>query len=215
MLILALDTASPVASVALHDGSSVRSSVTAQYPMTHGESLAPAISRALTDSRSQAGDVTDIAVGVGPGPFTGLRIGIITALTLAETQITRTNSDSIRTHGVCSLDILAADVTAGDEFLVATDARRKEVFWARYDAQQYRLEGPGVDRPDDVVSWHGRLPAYGRGAAMYADTLHAQTGPTDPAASTLAAGIAHGSFIEHELRPLYLRRPDARPLPGR
>lgn len=204
MLILAFDTASAVASVAVHDGATVIAEVTAERPMAHGESLGPAISQALRECGASIGDVTDIAVGIGPGPFTGLRIGIVTAVTLAETR-------NFGTHGVCSLDVLAAGVSCDTEFLVATDARRKEVYWARYDRAGQRLEGPAVVQPAELARTYPDLPAYGRGAHVYADVLAATAGPMDPEAGVLAEGVARAAFVEQELRPLYLRRPDARP----
>src|SRR5690625_7383525 len=89
--------------------------------VAQGESLGPAISQARRECEASIGDITDIAVGIGPGPFTGLRIGIVTAVTLAETR-------NFGTHGVCSLDVLAAGVSCDTEFLVATDARSKEMY---------------------------------------------------------------------------------------
>jgi len=204
VLILAFDTASATASVAVHDGADVIAEVTAERPMAHGESLGPAISQALRESGANIGDVTDIAAGIGPGPFTGLRIGIVTAVTLAETR-------NVGTHGVCSLDVLAAGVSCDTEFLVATDARRKEVYWARYDGAGQRLEGPAVIRPAELAHMYPDLPVYGRAAHLYSDVLAAAAGPMDPEAGVLADGVARAAFVEQELRPLYLRRPDARP----
>ena len=112
--------------------------------MRHGEMLAPGIERVLADAGARAADLTAIAVGVGPGPFTGLRVGLMTARTLAFVR-------GIPVHGVCSLDILAAaGVDAGlDEFVVATDARRKEVYLASY-AGGRRVQGPEVVKPVDA-----------------------------------------------------------------
>lgn len=199
-LILALDTAGPVVSVALHDGARTVGSASGSGAMAHGELLAPAIANALAQAGAAMADVTDVAVGVGPGPFTGLRVGIVTALTLGSTL-------GIATHGVCSLDVLAAEVGFDGAFLAATDARRKEVYWALYDRSN-RIEGPAVDRPGDLAGLHRGVPVFGRGAAMYADVLDAQSGPLDPAAAVLASGVAAGTFQELPLEPLYLRRPD-------
>src|SRR4029079_12586216 len=112
-LILAFDTAAPVVSVAVHDGTRVVGEAAGAGAMAHGELLAPAIADALGQAGAQMGDVTDVAVGVGPGPFTGLRGGVVTALTLG--------SAGMATHGVCSLDILAAEVGLQTPFLAATD----------------------------------------------------------------------------------------------
>ena len=93
----------------------------------HGETPAPGIRQVLADANVTAADLTGIAVGVGPGPFTGLRVGLVTARTLAFVR-------EIEVYGVCTLDILAAEAADQglDEFVVATDARRKEVYLASY-----------------------------------------------------------------------------------
>jgi tRNA threonylcarbamoyl adenosine modification protein YeaZ len=204
VLVLAFDTSAPAVSVAVHDGTDVLGVATGEGAMAHGELLAPAIEQALSHSGRSIGDVTDVAVGVGPGPFTGLRVGVVTALTLGA-------SLGVPTHGVCSLDVLAAEVGRDDAFLVATDARRKEVYWALFDGgprDWRRIEGPAVDRPDALAALHPGVPVIGRGAQLYGEVLHAAEGPTDPAASVLAAGVAAGAFVELPLEPLYLRRPD-------
>lgn len=199
MLILAFDTAAPVVSVAIHDGDQVLGEARGAGPMAHGELLAPAIADALRQAGARMDDVTDVAVGVGPGPFTGLRVGVVTALTLGSTGMV--------THGVCSLDIVAAEVGLDAPFIVATDARRKEVYWGLYD-RGVRIEGPAVDRPADLAALHRAVPVFGRGGDLYSDVLPVQPGPVDPSAAVLAAGIAAGTFDELPLQPLYLRRPD-------
>lgn len=198
-LVLAFDTASPVVSVAVHNGERLLGEVTGSGAMAHGELLAPAIAEALGEAGAVMRDVTDVAVGIGPGPFTGLRVGVVTALTLGST--------GIATHGVCSLDVLAAAVELDTPFIVATDARRKEVYWALYDASR-RIEGPAVDRPADLAALHHGVPVFGRGGELYADLVPAQPGPLDPSAAVLATGVAAGTFDELPLQPLYLRRPD-------
>ena len=118
--------------------------LTSEQPMKHGEQLAPLIEQALAQAGIVRQDLTAIAVGVGPGPFTGLRVGLVTARTLGVRA-------RIPVYGVCSLDVLAVEavdtgVVDGD-FVVATDARRKEVYLASYDADGRRLDGPLVDKP--------------------------------------------------------------------
>src|SRR4051794_4092817 len=165
--------------------------------MAHGELLAPAIRDAVAQAGATMSDLTDVAVGVGPGPFTGLRVGVVTALTLGA-------SLGIPTHGVGSLDVLAAEMATVESgrvgpFLVATDARRKEVYWALYDGGPqgfHRIEGPAVDRPDALAALHPGVPVVGRGAQLYAEVLAAQAGPIDPSAAILAGGVAAGSFAE-------------------
>lgn len=201
MLLLALDTAGPVVSVALHDGDRELSRAFGEGAMAHGELLAPAIRDALRDAGRAPADLTDVAVGVGPGPFTGLRVGIVTALTLASTL-------GLRSHGLCSLD--AVDPDRAEEHLVATDARRKEVYWARY-VDGRRVEGPHVDKPAELAQRHPHLPVVGRGGSLYADVLAHAEGPLDPSASAVAALVVTGRAERLPLEPLYLRRPDAQP----
>lgn len=210
MLLLALDTATPVVTVALHDGRAVVARADAEGATAHGELLAPAIRDVLAEAGAAAGDLTDVAVGVGPGPFTGLRVGIVTALTLASTL-------GLRAHGVCTLDVIAAAVPdAADPFLVATDARRREVYWARY-AGGRRLDGPQVATPADLAARFPDLVVHGRGAHLHADHFDGRVGagPADPAAATLAEAVVAGTVAELPLEPLYLRRPDAVPLDRR
>lgn len=204
MLLLAFDTATPAITVAVHDGSRVLAEASGEGAMAHGELLAPAIGRALAEAGATISDLTDVAVGVGPGPFTGLRVGVVTALTLGSTL-------GLTTHGVCSLDIVAHDVVADSPFLVAIDARRKEVYWARYAADGRRLDGPHVSRPADLAGLHPGLAVQGRGGVLYGDVLVAAGGGLDPRASALAEAVVAGSVELLPLEPLYLRRPDATP----
>jgi tRNA threonylcarbamoyl adenosine modification protein YeaZ len=202
MLLLAFDTSSPAVTVAVHDGVRVVGQAHGEGARSHGELLAPAISSALAEAGVRPDELTDVAVGVGPGPFTGLRVGVVTALTLSATL-------GLRAHGVCSLDALASQVTTEkDPFLVATDARRKEIYWGLYEPTGQRIEGPAVARADDVGRLHPGRRAFGRGAAMYADHLAAQPGPDDPSALALAEGVVARRFVEVPLEPIYLRRPD-------
>jgi tRNA threonylcarbamoyl adenosine modification protein YeaZ len=217
MLLLAFDTATPAITVAVHDGSEVVAEASGEGSMAHGELLAPAIHAALSDAGAAMSDLTDVAVGVGPGPFTGLRVGVVTALTLGSTL-------GITTHGVCTLDILAAELAQGSapggadswgELLVATDARRKEVYWAHYrptDGGVDRVDGPHVSYPVDLAELHPGMPVLGRGATLHPDHLAALDGPLDPSAGALARAVVDGSVVELPLEPLYLRRPDATPL---
>jgi tRNA threonylcarbamoyl adenosine modification protein YeaZ len=208
MLLLAFDTATPAVTVAVHDGSDVVAQAAGEGTMAHGELLAPAIHAAMDDAGAAMSDLTDVAVGVGPGPFTGLRVGVVTALTLGSTL-------GLTTHGVCTLDILAAELTqegaTEEEFLVATDARRKEVYWAHYRGAE-RLDGPHVSYPADLAELHTGMPVVGRGATLYPDALTLLDGPLDPSAAALARAVVASSVRELPLEPLYLRRPDATPL---
>ncbi|MGB8943362.1 MAG: tRNA (adenosine(37)-N6)-threonylcarbamoyltransferase complex dimerization subunit type 1 TsaB, partial [Streptomyces sp.] len=139
MLLLALDTATPAVTVALHDGSSVVAASSQVDARRHGELLLPAVDRVLADAGLRLDAVTGIVVGVGPGPYTGLRVGLMTADTFGLVL-------GVPVHGVCTLDGLAyASGIDSGPFVVATDARRKEVYWARYADPRTRLTEAAVD----------------------------------------------------------------------
>jgi tRNA threonylcarbamoyladenosine biosynthesis protein TsaB len=198
-VLLAFDTATPHVTVALHDGSRVVASFDSEESMRHGEMLAPGIERVLEEAGAKAGDLTEIAVGVGPGPFTGLRVGLVTARTLAFAL-------DLPVRGVCSLDILAAAaIDEGlEEFTVATDARRKEVYLASY-AGGRRVSGPDVVKPGDPTD----APVVGRGARLYPDAFPNAHEPQHPSAAVLCDVVRRERFELLPPAPLYLRRPDA------
>ena len=202
-MLLAFDTATPLVTVALHDGERVVVEHSSEQPMKHGEHLAPLIARSLEDAGIVRQDLTAIAVGVGPGPFTGLRVGIVTARTLGFVL-------DIPVYGVCSLDAIALEVVGTDatpgSFLVATDARRKEVYLASYDADGRRLEGPVVTRPAEVAT---SAPVAGAGPELYPDAFPTSLAPNRPSAGWLASGVTAELVDLLDPEPLYLRRPDA------
>ena len=186
MLVVGFDTATPAVSVALHDGERVVSEAFAADSRRHGELLAPMIAKVMADAGASRADLTAVAVGVGPGPYTGLRVGVVTARVLGAVL-------GIPVHGVCSLDIIAAATSLarapGREFLVATDARRKEVYWARYDVGGRRLEGPGVGSAGSIAGAAG-LPVAGAGGQLYPEAFGEVIGPAYPDARTLCAIVA-------------------------
>jgi len=206
-MLLAFDTATPLVTVALHDGEDVVCELASERPLQHGEQLAPLIDRALRETGRVRQDLTAVGVGVGPGPFTGLRVGLVTARTLAFVL-------EIPVYGVCTLDVLAVEAAdtgaVGGDFLVATDARRKEVYVASYDETGVRLDGPDVARPVDVATG---APVVGEGAVLYPDAFPHAAGPTMPSAGWLARVIAEERAELLDPDPLYLRRPDAA-MPG-
>jgi tRNA threonylcarbamoyl adenosine modification protein YeaZ len=207
-MLLAFDTATHAVTVCLHTGEAggeVIASSTVVDALRHGELLAPGIQRVLAEAGARPGDLSGIAVGVGPGPFTGLRVGIVTARTMAAVL-------SIPVYGVCTLDVVAAGVSdQPGGFRVATDARRKEVYWAAYDGERRRLTAPAVDRPDEVAH---EGPVAGRGALLYPDAFPRPIQPENPDAADLAVAVAEGLVAILPPEPLYLRRPDAA-MPGR
>ena len=198
-MLLAFDTATSAVTVALHDGSAVVAESTVVDPLRHGELLAPGITHVLSAGSARPRDLTGIAVGVGPGPFTGLRVGLVTARMMAFAL-------DVPLLGVCTLDVVAAAVTRDDNgFLVATDARRKEVYWAEYDAAGRRLSEPAVDKPD-TVAFSGRVA--GVGAVLYAHCFPRDSPPEYPNAADLARLALAGGPTVLPAEPLYLRRPD-------
>lgn len=206
-MLLAFDTATEAVTVAVYDDTvgGVVAESTLVDARRHGELLAPGIRRVLAEAGVAPTDLSGIAVGVGPGPFTGLRVGIVTARTMAATL-------GVSLVGVCTLDVVAAAHDGrGQPFLVATDARRKEVYWAAYDGPGRRVDGPGVSAPADVAT---DRPVVGRGASLYPAAFPAAVGPLDPSAGVLAAAVTGRLVPLLPPQPLYLRRPDvAEPTP--
>ena len=202
-MLLAFDTATPAVTVALYDGQRVVAERTTVDAMRHGELLAPSITGVLGDVGLIQQDLTAVAVGVGPGPFTGLRVGLMTARTLAAVL-------EIPVYGVCTLDVLAVEaVDSGivdEPFHVATDARRKEVYFASYDADGTRLSGPEVLKPATVAT---DQPVVGRGAVLYPDSFPDGRLPENPSAAVLARVVAEERAELYDPEPMYLRRPDA------
>ena len=209
MLLLAFDTATSAVTVALHDGGTVIAQESADDARQHGELLAVFIDKVLQNAGADRCDLTGIAVGTGPGPYTGLRAGLVTARVLSSAL-------QIPADGICSLDVIAADAAAavGSEFLVATDARRREVYWARYSAAGERTDGPHVSRPADLLAGlPPGLPVAGEGALLYPELAGRPLGPRYPSAARLAALAAARQAAgepPNPAEPLYLRRPDAR-----
>ena len=209
MLILAIDTSTSAITVALHDESRALAERTHLDARAHTEWLAPLIESCLADADKRPSDLTDVAVGVGPGPFTGLRVGMVTGLTMGHAL-------GVPVHGVCSLDALAAQAATlvEGELLVATDARRKEVYWARYAVRPgsvERLTDPAVDRPGELPDKVRALPTVGRGPVLYPDLFASPVPVLDVEASGLAR-VAVSRILAGEpmpVEPLYLRRPDA------
>ncbi len=210
MLLLAFDTATPVVTVALHDGLRVVASQTAEGARRHGEHLAALITSVLADGGATRTDLEAIAVGTGPGPYTGLRAGLVTARVLASAL-------EIPVQGVCTLDVMAraaVPAAAGQEFIVAADARRKEVYWARYSPRGQRLSGPEVSVPGEIAE---PGPVAGEGPVLYPELAERAIPPRFPDAAQLAEIAAErltGTARLEPAEPLYLRRPDAR-VPGK
>jgi len=202
VLVLALDTATPTLVAGLarwspDGGAEVLSERSMLSGNRHAELLAPAVRAVLADAGLTLADVEAVVIGLGPGPFTGLRVGVVTAAGLADAR-------GLPVLGVCSLDAIGSGRRT-----VVTDARRKEVYWAAYAADGTRTDGPGVVRPEDLVADGPFI-----GDARFAERLDAAIEPADVTTAGLlraASPQLADPSVAHPLLPLYLRRPDATP----
>ena len=207
MITLAVDTSTDVRAGVARDGVTLASAAVTD-PRAHAEQLMPLVTSVLDEAGLALADVDEIVAGVGPGPFTGLRVGVVTATTLG-LALRRP------VRGVCSLDAVArqwVDAGAPERFAVVSDARRKEVYWAVYSTQAaaagvpidgascVRVDGPFVTSPPDVPN----LPLAGPGARLVRPDAE---GPAILDAGILAARAS--TLPDAGLEPLYLRRPDA------
>ncbi|GAA4548101.1 tRNA (adenosine(37)-N6)-threonylcarbamoyltransferase complex dimerization subunit type 1 TsaB [Pseudonocardia xishanensis] len=209
---MALDTSTPaVTAGVVRDGVLLAERVT-QDGRKHGELLMPGVQAACAEAGVRLPELDAIVVGAGPGPFTGLRVGMVTAAALGDAL-------GVPVHGVCSLDAIAAVTPCEGNLLVATDARRREVYWAAYDGPEAhdgagegvrRLTGPHVGAAESIgVADLHVVAAAGTMADRFGLPV---AGPATPTPLGLVAVAAlHG--VPGPLEPLYLRRPDAVP-PG-
>lgn len=220
MLVLVLDSATPAVTAAVAEvgdgGVVVRAGRSAVDARAHGELLAPEVDAVLREIGARPKDLGAVVAGLGPGPFTGLRVGLVTAASMGQ-------SLGIPTYGVCSLDALGhAVATSRGRVLAATDARRREIYWAVYEGG-VRVTDPEVGRPVDVahaMARMGVLSGVGEGAHKYASVLPLALlpeprYPTAQALAELAADRVRAGKAGERLTPLYLRRPDAVAAAGR
>jgi tRNA threonylcarbamoyl adenosine modification protein YeaZ len=224
VLALGIDTSTPMVSVALERWSPPSPGgaglLVTSGPQTvgrraelaenaHGEVLAMLMADVLRQGDVAPSDLDAIGVGLGPGPFTGLRVGVVTAAAMSD-------AIGIPAYGMCSLDTIT-DLYADDQlYAVVSDARRRQVYWAVYDEVGRRVDGPEISTPDDLAAHlRGRVrrligPAAQR-LSQFSDLIIGE--PRWPDASVLAAdALVHVSRGDEPtpLTPLYLRRPDAR-----
>jgi tRNA threonylcarbamoyl adenosine modification protein YeaZ len=211
VLCLVIDTSSAAVTAAVAavgtDQVELRAERVVVDARAHGELLAPLIEQCLTDADAGAGGgigaIGAVVAGLGPGPFTGLRVGLVTAAVLGDLR-------GVPTYGVCSLDAYPAGRSG--PLLVAADARRREIYWARY-VDGARVTGPSVHRPADLPGRGGDARVIGAGARLYHDVLGGELLDGDhPSALGLAQAAADRIRVaapSERLVPLYLRRPDA------
>lgn len=200
-VVLAIDTATPAVTAGVvrrgPSGVEVLGERVTVDPRAHAEQLTPNVLGALADAGLSMTHLEAVVVGCGPGPFTGLRVGMATAAAYGHAL-------GLPVFGVCSLDAIGVD-TAGD-VLVVTDARRREVYWARY-RDGVRVDGPAVDAPADVPAAASAVAGSPEHAALFGLP---RLPPTVPTASGLVRAVDWDTPPE-PLVPLYLRRPDAKP----
>lgn len=218
-MLLGIDTSGAV-SVAVARGEltdmapKTLASASDQRARHHDEVLMDLIDATITEAGTTRSELSGIIVGRGPGPFTGLRVGLVTARTIAAVL-------EIPLHGLSSLDALAhqalADVQGPATVAVALDARRREVYHARYrrdsHGQVTREDGPAVDLPAAVSE---QLRAcdllVGSGTRLYPELLPATTELVHADAGHLLQAAAQLTVQGQELtstEPMYLREPDA------
>lgn len=204
-LVLTLDTSTPAvtAGVVRREDLCVLAQRVTVDARAHAERLTPNVVAALADAGLTMADLGAVVVGCGPGPFTGLRAGMATAAAYGHAL-------GIPVYGVCSLDAIGVQTT-GDA-LVVTDARRREVYWARY-RDGIRAGGPGVDAPAALDPGGARTVAGSpEHAAMFGLPV---CEPVHPMPAGLVAAVGDWTAEPAPLVALYLRRPDAKPLAAR
>lgn len=204
-LVLAIDTATPAvtAGVVRLDGFVTMAQRVTVDARAHAERLTPNVLAALADTALSMSELDAVVVGCGPGPFTGLRVGMATAAAYGHAL-------QIPVYGVCSLDPIGGQ-TSGDT-LVVTDARRREVYWARY-RDGVRTAGPAVNAPADVDPGPARAVAGSPEHAALFGLPRCE--PVYPTPAGLVGAVREWSDNPPPLMPLYLRRPDAKPLAAR
>ena len=195
MNVLAIDTSVGVSVAILRSNGEVTQSQAVDHGM-QGELTAELISKVVSDSGLKIEEITDLVVGVGPGPFTGLRVGLVTASVFAHAR-------EIPIHGICSLDAIAFDYAK--PCIVVTDARRKELYWARYEG--IRIGEPQVSKPEAIASQFPDVDFVGPGANLYPDYVSGNL--MELKAGSLAKLFASGSAQLVDVSPMYLRKPDA------
>lgn len=224
-LTLCLDTSDGVAVALLRQGRPVAARRSSHH-RRHVETLTPLILDCLQEASATAAQVAQVAVGTGPAPFTGLRVGLVTARTFAQAR-------GIDVLGVSSLEAIAAGAGQdGAEVLVATDARRREIYWGRYRSTPEgvaTIAGPAVASAAAVAAEHEDLitsgAVLGRAVALYPEELApgadeatiraAAAHVVDPAELGLLALTRAQAGQEQPPRALYLRLPDVQTPQGR
>lgn len=195
-MILAIDTSVGI-SVAIHDGQKTLAQRTTSEHGQQGEHTADYLNELLTSTNCAPSDIKQVVVGVGPGPFTGLRVGIATAVTFAHAL-------QIPVRGLCSLDAVGF-VTSG-ECIVISDARRKELYWAKY-LDGKRVSDPTVSTPQVLRLDFPGTHFVGPAANLYPELISGEF--LELRAEHLAELLAKNLGQFQDVVPMYLRKPDA------
>jgi tRNA threonylcarbamoyl adenosine modification protein YeaZ len=209
VLVLALDTASPAVTAGLLRLHPVGSPEVLAERVTvnaraHGELLMPSVCSVLASAEVSMCELDAVVCGAGPGPFTGLRVGMVTAAALGDAL-------GVPVYPVGSLDAIAYRAGTGSPLLVMSDARRREVYWARYDSSGARVDGPHVGRPPELP-WASVSRVAGAADALGLPVVLPVVPPRYPDPAGLVAVVAEAVRTHAPpgpLTPLYLRRPDA------
>ena len=204
-MLLALDTATPLVTVALHDGADIVVELFSELPMKHGEQLAPAHRLRHSNERGSSAR-TSPRSGSASGRARSPASGSGWSPRAPSGSCSRSRSTACARSTSLAVEAVATGAVSAD-FAVATDARRKEVYFATYDLDGSRLDGPVVDKPAALATG---LPVVGRGGgAVRRARSRTPAGPTRPSAGWLAHAIAEELAELLDPEPLYLRRPDA------
>ena len=222
--VLTIDTSTPtlVTGVVhtLADGTVAATENTVENTRAHNELLMPTVFELLESTGTKLSELAAVVVGCGPGPFSGLRVGMATASGLGHAL-------GLPVYGVCSHDAIAwralhatdtldaAGATTGEpsgNVLVATDARRRETYWATYSGNR-RVAGPDVGPAETLQPDVDRVVAHPAIAQRLPEKLQklaaGEATPAVPSARGLVA-VADFAAVPQPLTPLYLRRPDAK-----
>lgn len=189
-MLLAIDTSSGT-SAALFEHGKLVSKVVFDDPFGHAENIGEAIARALNAAGSSTKDLTQVVIGRGPAPYTGLRVGMAAGITLARAL-------GIQLLGAMVLDAIAFGRTGN--LVVTTDAKRGELFFARFEHGK-RIEGPAVIHPEELKIPEGY-------------NLVAQSCDAEMVGRFALAALANGEDLT-EVSAIYLRSADVTPSKGK
>ncbi|SDQ08321.1 tRNA threonylcarbamoyl adenosine modification protein YeaZ [Curtobacterium sp. UNCCL20] len=196
-MLLAIDTSAGT-SVAVVDPTTGQALATrsTEDSRRHAEVIGPFLADTLAEAGITGAEVTGVVAGMGPGPFTGLRVGIAAARTFAAAR-------GVPVLPLVSHDAVAADQPQSGPFVVLTDARRREVYWSAYDADGVRVAGPGLAKPADL----DEAIRASRPDAVGWDRVTVASIPAWRLGALAADRLASGAPFADDT-PLYLRDPD-------